>query len=35
VESLPWLILVDNERRVMAEGFALDELDAKLKALAK
>lgn len=35
VESLPWLILVDGERRVTAEGFALDELDAKLKALAK
>jgi protocatechuate 3,4-dioxygenase beta subunit len=35
VESLPWLILVDAERRVAAEGFALDELDAKLKALTK
>jgi hypothetical protein len=35
VGSLPWLILVDAERRVTAEGFALDELDAKLKALVK
>jgi protocatechuate 3,4-dioxygenase beta subunit len=35
VESLPWLILTDADRRVTAEGFALDELDAKLKALAK
>lgn len=35
VESFPWLILVDGERRVAAEGFALDELEAKLKALAK
>ena len=35
VESLPWLILTDPEHRVSAEGFALDELDAKVKALAK
>jgi len=35
VESLPWLILTDGERRVTAEGFALDELEAKLKATAK
>ena len=35
VESLPWLILTDSERRVTAEGFALDELEAKLKAVAK
>jgi protocatechuate 3,4-dioxygenase beta subunit len=35
VESLPWLILTDKEHRVAAEGFALDELDAKLNALAK
>jgi hypothetical protein len=35
VESLPWLILADGEWRVTAEGFALDELDAKLKALAR
>jgi hypothetical protein len=32
---VPWLILADSERRVTAEGFALDELDSKLKALAK
>jgi len=35
VESLPWLILTDSDRRVTAEGFALDELDAKLKGSAK
>jgi len=35
VESLPWLILTDAEHLVTAEGFALDELDAKLKAPAK
>ena len=35
VDSLPWLILTDGDRRVVAEGFALDELDAKLKSQAK
>ena len=35
VESLPWLILADADHRVTAEGFALDELEAKLKDLAK
>ena len=35
VESLPWLILTDGDRRVTAEGFALDELEAKLKTVAK
>lgn len=35
VESLPWLILRDTESKVVAEGFALDELDAKLKAVNK
>jgi hypothetical protein len=35
VESLPWLILRDAQGRVAAEGFALDELDAKLEALKK
>jgi protocatechuate 3,4-dioxygenase beta subunit len=34
-DSLPWLILTDGDRRVTAEGFALDELEAKLKAQAK
>jgi hypothetical protein len=34
-ESLPWLILTDAERRVVAEGFALDELEALLKTPAK
>jgi protocatechuate 3,4-dioxygenase beta subunit len=35
VESFPWLILTDAQGRVTAEGFAFDELDAKLSALAK
>lgn len=34
-ESLPWLILTDAAGRVVAEGFALDELDAKLKPAGK
>ncbi len=33
VESLPWLILTDKTHRVAAEGFTLDELEAKLKSL--
>jgi protocatechuate 3,4-dioxygenase beta subunit len=33
--SLPWLILVNPEGRVAAEGFRLEELDSKLKDLAK
>jgi protocatechuate 3,4-dioxygenase beta subunit len=33
--ALPWLILTDKAHRVTADGFALDELDAKLKDLAK
>jgi protocatechuate 3,4-dioxygenase beta subunit len=32
--ALPWLILTDKAHRVTAEGFDLDELDAKLKAVA-
>ena len=35
VESLPWLILTDANHKVAAEGFALDELDAKLKSIGK
>ena len=35
VESLPWLILTDKDHRVAAEGFTLDELDTKLKALGQ
>jgi protocatechuate 3,4-dioxygenase beta subunit len=35
VTSFPWLILTDGQHRVAAEGFALDELEAKLKAVAK
>jgi hypothetical protein len=33
--ALPWLILTDKAHRVTAEGFDLDELDAKVKAVAK
>jgi hypothetical protein len=33
VESLPWLILTDKAHKVVAEGFTLEELDTKLKAL--
>ncbi|MCL5098106.1 MAG: carboxypeptidase-like regulatory domain-containing protein [Candidatus Omnitrophica bacterium] len=33
VESLPWLILAGRDRRVVAEGFTLDELEANLKSL--
>jgi len=32
VKSLPWLILTDREHIVFAEGFAMMELDEKLKA---
>jgi hypothetical protein len=35
VASLPWLILTDAEGKVSAEGFSVDELDAKLEALKK
>ena len=35
VPALPWLILTDADHRVIAEGFALDELDAEIKKLAK
>ena len=31
IESLPWLILTDTAGKITAEGFALDELDSKLK----
>ena len=30
---MPWLILADKSHRVAAEGFALEELDAKVKNL--
>jgi hypothetical protein len=33
--SLPWLILADKSHRVVAEGFPIEELDAKLNDLAK
>jgi protocatechuate 3,4-dioxygenase beta subunit len=35
VSALPWLILTDASHHVVAEGFALDELDAQVKKLAK
>jgi hypothetical protein len=35
VSSLPWLILRDADGKVAAEGFALDELDARLASLKK
>jgi hypothetical protein len=31
--ALPWFILADKSHRVAAEGFALEELDAKVKGL--
>ncbi len=31
VKSLPWLILTDKSHTVIAEGFAIDELDEKIK----
>ena len=33
--ALPWLILTDKAHRVIAEGFDLDELDAKVKAVTE
>jgi protocatechuate 3,4-dioxygenase beta subunit len=35
VPALLWLILADAGHRVIAEGFALDDLDAQIKKLAK
>ena len=35
IVSLPWLVLTDVQRRIAAEGFALEEIDAKLKPLEK
>jgi hypothetical protein len=35
IVSLPWLVLTDGQRRIAAEGFALEEIDAKLKPLEK
>jgi hypothetical protein len=32
--SLPWLILADKNHRVVADGFPIEDLDAKLKELA-
>lgn len=33
--ALPWLILTDKAHRVTAEGFALEELDARIKDVGK
>jgi len=33
--ALPWLILTDKAHRVTAEGFPLEDLEAKLKSQAK
>ncbi len=33
VPALPWLILTDASHRVVAEGFALDELDGQIQKL--
>jgi hypothetical protein len=33
--ALPWLVLTDKAHRVTAEGFSLEELDAKLKTLGE
>ncbi len=30
IATLPWLVLTDAQRRITAEGFALEEIDAKL-----
>jgi len=35
VKALPWLILTDREHVVVAEGFALDELDEKIEPINK
>ena len=34
-ESLPWLILVNSQGRVAAEGFSLEELKSKIASLGK
>ncbi|MCE5187008.1 MAG: carboxypeptidase regulatory-like domain-containing protein [Planctomycetaceae bacterium] len=33
VQGLPWLILTDNAKKVTAEGFAVEDLDDKIKSL--
>lgn len=35
IETLPWLVLTDAKGKVLAEGFALEDLDAKLKSVGK
>lgn len=35
VESLPWLILANASHQVVAEGFAIEELDTKLGMISK
>ena len=34
IKALPWLVLTDKDHVVRAEGFAVSELEAKLKDLA-
>lgn len=34
-ETIPWLILADDKGKVVAEGFPFEDLEAKLKELAK
>jgi len=33
IRALPWLILTDKEQIVQAEGFSMNELDEKIKAI--
>jgi hypothetical protein len=35
LDSLPWMILTDAQHQVLAEGFPLDELETKIKAVTK
>jgi hypothetical protein len=35
IRLLPWLILTDKQHVVSAEGFALDEHDEKIEAVAE
>jgi hypothetical protein len=34
VQSLPWMILTDSKHLVRAEGFTMNELDAKLQQIS-
>jgi hypothetical protein len=35
VQSLPWLILTDEQHIVQAEGFNIDELDDEIKTITE